>query len=276
MPLYDFSVFLEVNKAATAGYWKIDPVGLTGGVYTVTLTGTGFWGISNYVDLRIIKRTSSSNPWTLSGGAIVGTGSNAAPVVGRTGMSGFGEFTLGGDSGSNSLPVTWLSFEGARNEEGVLLNWKTAKETNNAYFIVERKGQNQSEFQSIEKVTPAKSGSVKSYSYLDQITDIHESITYRIKQVDLDGNFSLSKVVNINALNMSEDIIVGPNPASDYLLIKNFKSNESIELIDALGKVYSVKPENDKIKLNNIPAGFYLLNLTDLNGKKQSLRIIKE
>ncbi len=276
--LYDFSLgFVEVNKAATNGYWKIDPIGTTGGIYTLTLTGTGFYGISAVTDLRIIKR-QTAGAWTLPSGstAIAGTGATTAPVVGRSGYSGFGEFTLGGDSTQNPMPVKWLSFEGTRKEEGVLLNWKTAQEINNAYFIIERKTDNKSDFEAISKEFPINTGSIKSYTYFDQNISKSETYIYRIKQVDLDGKFSYSKTLLINFEFDSEEIIVGPNPANDNIMVRNININEPIELIDALGKIISVKLENDKIKLNNIPSGVYQLNVTSLNGQKKSIRIIKE
>ncbi|MDP1726211.1 MAG: T9SS type A sorting domain-containing protein, partial [Bacteroidota bacterium] len=276
--LYDFSLgFVEVNKAAVNGYWKIDPIGSSGGVYTLTLTGTGFYGISAVTDLRIIKR-QTAGAWTLPSGstAIAGTGSTSAPVVGRSGYSGFGEFTLGGDSTQNPMPVKWLSFDGILKEEGVLLNWKTVQEINNAYFIVERKTENKTDFESIAKEFPVKNGSIKSYAHLDQNNSKSEIYNYRIKQVDLDGKFSYSKTILIHSNYVSEEMIVGPNPAQDFIEVRNININEPIELIDALGKIISIKLENDKIRLNSIPSGIYLLNATSLNGERKSMRIIKE
>ena len=276
--LYDFSLgFIEVNKASVNGYWKIDPTALTGGTFTLTLTGTGFYGISVVADLRLVKR-QTSGAWTLPAGstAIAGTGSTAAPIVGRSGYTGFGEFTIAGDSTQNPLPVKWLSFDGVQNENGILLNWKTSNEINNTYFVVERKFETQQDFEDIERINPITIGLVKSYNYLDQHFGINKVLYYRIKQVDYDGKISFSNTIIINAQNSNEEIIIEPNPTQDFILIKNFSSHGHFELIDASGRIISIKLENNKIKLNNIPSGIYFLNLVNLDGLRKTIRIIKQ
>lgn len=276
IPLYDFSVFLEVNKASNSGYWKFDPIGLIGGTHTITLTGAGFMGINNFVDLRILKRTASLNPWTLSGGAVVGTGSNLAPVVGRTGVTGFGEFTLGGDSSTNSLPVKWLSFVGTKHEDGVLLKWSTASEFNNSYFLVERKSSKEQEFESIYKLKATNQSSIKSYSYKDYLSDEKFPIFYRIRQVDHDGSFTFSKEISVYSNNFETDFFVGPNPAKDFIYIQNYDLNTPINFTNTLGQNFPLKIDNDKIYLNEIVTGIYFLNITSKDGERKSIKIIKE
>ncbi len=279
LPQYDFSTspLVNVNKVSNSGYWKIESNGLTGGIYSLTLTGTGFYGIGNYTLLRMVKR-QTAGAWTSFAGttAIPGTGSNAAPTVGRSGYSGFGEFSIAGDSADNPLPVTWLSFEGVKNAEGIQLIWKTTREINNAYFLLERKTETQNDFIPIAKVFPFKEGSIKSYTFLDQTDFKNELLTYRIKQVDLDGKFNHSKSVLIFAEVDYTDLVIGPNPARDYIVVKNYKTGEFIELIDALGKTFLIIPEDNKVKLNGIPPGIYLLNITHLNGERKSVKIVKE
>jgi hypothetical protein len=38
---------------------------------------------------------------------------------------------------ATTLPVTWLSFEGIKDNETALLTWKTADEYNNDHFEIE-------------------------------------------------------------------------------------------------------------------------------------------
>lgn len=264
--LYDFSLgFVEVNKAATNGYWKIDALGSTGGIYTLTLTGTGFYGISAVTDLRIIKR-QTAGAWTLPSGssAIAGTGSTTAPVVGRSGYSGFGEFTLGGDSTQNPMPVKWLSFEGFRNDDGVVLNWETAQEINNAHFIVERKIKNQKHFESIEKVNPEKFGVIKFYTFTDKTNDFKGISFYRIKQIDFDGTTSISKEIAINPEIIEINKSVYPNPAYEYLYL-DMKNDSKIELISIDGKVFPIESINGKIDVSAFDRGIYFLRLIENN-----------
>ncbi len=211
----------------------------------------------------------------MSGGAIVGTGSNAAPVVGRTGMSGFGEFTLGGDSGSNSLPVTWLSFEGKRNSEGVLLNWKTVKEINNDYFVVERKTSTKKEFEPIAKILPANNAGINMYNFLDKATISADPILYRIKQVDLDGSYNFSKTLTILDHTDLVKLKAYPNPTNDAVYLENFESVAKIELINDIGKFIDVLKLDPKIELASYNTGLYFLAVTYKDGSMEAIKIFK-
>lgn len=73
----------------------------------------------------------------LDGTHITTTGSNLAAVLQRTGMSGFSQFAVGGQS-NLSLPVTLLSFSGYKDGSRNQLSWITASELNNRGFEVQR------------------------------------------------------------------------------------------------------------------------------------------
>ena len=120
------------------------------------------------------------------------------------------------DSAAFAYPVTWLSFIANKKDDGVLLDWETAgEETNNNYFSVERSRDGQ-DFYDI--------GSVKSKGILSQtaeydFTDVEPlngENYYRIKQVDLNGNYTYTDVKNINFENASA-ITIYPNPSSSHI-----------------------------------------------------------
>ena len=84
-----------MDSTSSSGYWAINAAdGLSGGTYSLDLTGTNFNGIANYKKVHVVKRTNSSYPWALAGNTLPGTGSNSAPVGHRTGFTGFSEFAL--------------------------------------------------------------------------------------------------------------------------------------------------------------------------------------
>lgn len=255
--LYDFSVgFVEVNKASINGYWKIDPVGITGGTYTLTLTGTGFYGISAVSDLRLIKR-QTAGAWVLQGSAIIGTGTTAAPIVGRSGYSGFGEFTIGGDSTQNPLPVKWLSFEGKILEGSTSLTWKTANEVNNSHFIVERMDPSRNEFEERGIVKANNLNTISVYSFIDASSDTYKQNIYRIKQVDFDGKYGYSK--NLILTNSIENISeFYPNPTTDKVYLNN-QSGKSVSIIDFKGFETKLIVEDNSINVSNFIPGIYIL-----------------
>jgi hypothetical protein len=255
--LYDFSVgFVEVNKASINGYWKIDPVGITGGTYTLTLTGTGFYGVSTVSDLRLIKR-QTAGAWILQGSAIIGTGTTAAPIVGRSGYSGFGEFTIGGDSTQNPLPVKWLSFEGKILEGSTSLTWKTANEINNSHFIVERMDPLRNEFEERGIVKANNLNTISVYTFNDENPDINRQTIYRIKQVDFDGKYSYSK--NLLLSNSDEySFEFYPNPTSNKVYFNN-QMAKSASIIDSKGLETILDIENNSIDISNFTPGIYIL-----------------
>lgn len=99
---------LTINSTSDAGYWRINAGdGLAGGAYTATLTASGITGVTDFTKLVMVKRTNNASPWLLDGTHITTTGSNASPVLSRTGMSGFSEFGIGLPGAAVPLSTTW-------------------------------------------------------------------------------------------------------------------------------------------------------------------------
>lgn len=123
LPLTEGSI--TVNTASNSGYWKIDAGdGLTGGTYTGTFTATNFPGVNSYAGLVLIKRPSGGGDWILNGTHVTTTGSNAIPVLSRTGMTGFSEFGVGGDAASNPMSGTTI-YSITSGNWGDLSTWST-------------------------------------------------------------------------------------------------------------------------------------------------------
>ena len=58
---------------------------------------------------------------------------------------------------------------------------------------------------------------------------------YRIRQVDIDGKYTYSRIVS--AKNEYFEIKISPNPVNDRLTIESSKPIEQIEIINAVGQV---------------------------------------
>ncbi|MBK7632626.1 MAG: T9SS type A sorting domain-containing protein [Ignavibacteriales bacterium] len=88
-----------------------------------------------------------------------------------------------------SIPVELTSFTSVVRDNDVTLNWKTATETNNSSFVVERKSNHNSQFTQIANI-PGRGTTTEpvSYSYTD-VDLVAGTYTYRLKQIDLDGTF---------------------------------------------------------------------------------------
>jgi len=113
------------------------------------------------------------------------------------------------------LPIELLDFTARFEVDHVNLRWITSTEHNNAYFIIERAGEN-FKWEEIIKV-PGAGSSTSQISYFEKDRNPLPGVSYyRLKQVDFDETFTYSDVVSI--LNTSEDdndaVFMFPNPAT--------------------------------------------------------------
>jgi surface protein len=109
-----------------------------------------------------------------------------------------------------SLPVVWLRFIGEQTLGRVRLNWSTASEQNSSHFEIER-STNGIEFTQIGHVTAAgNSQSVSNYEYVDA-QPLNGVSYYRLRQVDQNGVYSFSRVLQLKYQTTTAARIV-PNP----------------------------------------------------------------
>jgi len=258
LPIYDFSIspLIEVNKVSNSGYWRMETSLISGGQYTVTLTGTNFHGISSVANLRVVKR-QQNGAWIIDGTAVAGSGSNLAPIVSRTGMQGIGEFSIAGDSTDNILPLNWLNFSVNSIGDYYNLSWATINEINCSHFEIESKD-GESEFKTIGKLVANNNLSKNLYEWKDLTTYNFNKILYRVKQVDFDGKFTYSKIIIIDKLNYQNDhnIVFYPNPFYDIIYCKNC-ADGTYEVVDIQGKSYLIEFKNGSANLEQLAIGTY-------------------
>jgi len=172
------------------------------------------------------------------------------------------------------LPVTLLSFNAVlQSSNNVLVSWSTANEVNTNYFEVER-SEDAVNFTTEGQVSANRSAESKhNYSLTDYLSSVHSSIVYyRLKMVDIDGNYSYGKVVAINLDQADTKISIYPNPASDYAVLKLYSEKQTtamMRLMDDAGKQIVVKSINVSRGNNNIvldqmvslPKGVYFVQV---------------
>jgi len=113
-----------------------------------------------------------------------------------------------------SIPVELASFTASALEDDVILNWSTATETNNRGFEVERQTAGSQTWECIGYVAGyGTTTEPRSYTYSDYNL-VSGEYHYRLKQVDLDGEFKYSNTITINVntpdqFNLSQNY---PNP----------------------------------------------------------------
>jgi FlgD Ig-like domain len=141
---------------------------------------------------------------------------------------------------SDATPVELTSFTAAVNNGAVELNWRTATETNNKGFEIERK-QASTQWERIGYVEGnGTTTEPQTYTFKDNSVQTG-SYYYRLKQIDFDGTFSYSKTVEaeINQTVTEYALFQNyPNPFNPTTAIK-FQvpkiSDVSVKIYDMLG-----------------------------------------
>ena len=257
---------LTVNQTSNDGYWTLTAGdGLTGGTFTGTFTGTSIAGIMDYTQLVLSNRADNSSPWLLNGVHVTTTGSNSAPVLSRTGLTTFGDFTVSG--GETALPVELTSFTSALNGRDVVLNWKSKTELNLSKFVIERSVSEKSVWNVIGEVKAVgNSNSEKAYSFADKRISSGK-FDYRLRIVNSDGSTYVYKNTVETTIGMPKEYTLNqnyPNPFNPSTKIEYslpYDSHVTLELYSVTGeRIAQVVNEMQK-------AGYYSkeVNLTKLN-----------
>lgn len=177
------------------------------------------------------------------------------------------------------LPVTLKSFVATLIKTNLIkLDWATLQEINCDRYEVER---------SIDGKIFTTAGTVKGhgftsldmyYSLNDDVTAINGAVVYyRLRQVDIDGRSSFSKVVSVR-LKKSTDFTISPNPFSSYVNINiDWKNNETtvVKIFNMSGKEIFAKniqlyKGTNYVQLNelsSLPSGNYLIQLNSAEGR---------
>ena len=173
------------------------------------------------------------------------------------------------------LPVLLLDFTATKQSKTVQLNWKTSSEQNSKYFDVEfsRDG---TQWQPIGRVNAAgNSSTVKAYSLI-HTAPVNGINYYRLKQVDMDANYSYSGIRTVN-FNTTADLIIMPNPVVDkvYITANGGGSLQSVTLFTTEGKQLQQINNyviGNSIDMGNYPVGTYMIKIID----KQYLTVVKK
>jgi hypothetical protein len=160
---------------------------------------------------------------------------------------------------SGILPVELTSFSAAGDKNGVSLKWETASEKNNRGFEIQR-SVDKSSFVTVGFVEGKGTTSEKSsYSYLDK-NAVQGVYSYRLKQVDFDGSYEYSNVVEVNMSVPAKYVLMSnyPNPFNPVTNIQfgiPVDANVTVTLFNAVGEQVKV------LTNNNYTAGTHTLNL---------------
>ncbi len=214
---------ITIDHVSTCEYWMLNRLSGTSSV-SVTLS----WyspnpatqdprscGVTSLPDLLVARWDGTQ--WKDHGnGGTTGTTSNGT-VKSNGVVTVFSPFTLASKLGGgvNPLPIELVYFTANPRENYVELNWKTATQINNDYFVIE-KSKDASNWSQLVIVKGAGTTNTP-IEYLEIDNNPFEGINYyRLKQVDFDGKFSYSQIVAVEfkkqlSVSANEPVIF-PNP----------------------------------------------------------------
>jgi len=173
------------------------------------------------------------------------------------------------------LPVELTSFSATTIGKDVKLSWNTATEVNNYGFEIEKASSSTTPiWNKIGFVNGnGNSNSPKDYSFIDDKV-VSGKYSYRLKQIDNDGQFEYSKVIeiDINGTKKFELTQNYPNPFNPTTNIQYAISSRqfvTLKVYDVLGnELKTLVSENKEagnysvnFNASNLPSGVYIYKL---------------
>jgi len=184
-------------------------------------------------------------------------------------------FTLEQIGESDQLPVELTRFTAVRTQGRARLEWVTASETNNAGFEVTHRPASSSQWRVLEFVEakPSREGATR-YRYTTSRLDPGRHL-FRLRQIDIDGSTSLSRVVEIQRSLQKAVSLSGVRPSpvrqrGTLVLRVGRRQHVTATLFDLLGRpVRSVvdatlaagRRHELTVRARGLPSGQYVLRV---------------
>ncbi len=169
-----------------------------------------------------------------------------------------------------SLPVQFIDFTGRLTpQQAVALEWKALTDSKHSHFEVQRSndGLNFTALGTVAGQAP--------FTFTDQAPQAGYNY-YRIKQYDIDGNFTYSKTITIVVDKAQVSMLLYPSPAHDEVTLRFTASRPEklmVELSDLSGRIVKKQAfiagnsgNELKIDLRNLSSQAYLIRVVDNNG----------
>lgn len=247
------TVTLQHNSPATDGADYVDNM-----AFVTQNQADGSWsspGTTDYVSAGLHTNAT----YTLPG----------APAVNTS------YFTKASDVDS-PLPVTLISFDATPEKSTVLLSWSTSSEMNSKAFDVERSRDARNWITLGTVKAHGKSDALQQYSFTDA-NPVNGSGYYRLRMVDMDGSFALSKIKLVHS-ERATTMNTYPNPASGVLNVTatDWKNVKEMQIFNLEGKAVYRSGTNPatSISLQHVPAGIHILSLIRTDGSIEQKKIV--
>ncbi|MBO9631641.1 MAG: right-handed parallel beta-helix repeat-containing protein [Chitinophagaceae bacterium] len=186
------------------------------------------------------------------------------------------------------LPVSWGEVKAVPQGTKIVVSWTTHSEANNHHFVVERT-ENNSVFEIVSTVGgKGTTNLTNNYSVEDRNVKPGVLYQYRIRQVDVDGRSTFSKIVAAKLAGAGEKgLVIRPNPVVTGSLRFELTVQRSqpvqANVLDAAGRVLgkaTLRTANGwnqfSMNIAHIASGAYMLQVIMEDGMIISERFIKK
>lgn len=240
-------------------------------------------------DACLRYETSASLRSTVTSNSSIKIAQASGSSANFNGCGSFGSATLSSNAASISapsadncsqincftlLPVKLIDFKvKSHKNKNATINWSTSSEENNKEFQLLRSVDGIT-WEIIAVIFPYNGNlDIHHYNFTDYEVPA-EVVYYRLKQVDLNGEYTYSPIKSITTPIQEEHaFLVYPNPATTTLHLKNNQQAiHSIQIINLQGQIISeynnLNKQQTTLSINTatLPKGMYLIK-TNLNSR---------
>ncbi|MCU0321197.1 MAG: T9SS type A sorting domain-containing protein [Chitinophagaceae bacterium] len=195
-------------------------------------------------------------------------------------VHGLGDYIVAPSQTGGALPVNLLSFNGKAEQNKIRLDWQTTNEVNNSHFDVLKLDKN-GVFKGIGSVNAQRDNRrINTYALYDE--EPNDGINYyQLKQFDLDGKSSLSKIVSVNfGSKLAFSVYPNPTRVGESIKIRFTKPESEIfvQLIDMSQRVilqqsFDGAQQNIELSSKALQPGIYILNIKTAAGQQFNYKI---
>lgn len=253
-------------------YWDLNPIGTATGTVTITWDDYRNPSITTSDTVQVFRVAHKTvDGWANEG--TIASGTISAGSVVSAALSSWSPFTVGSIP-ERALPVTMVSFTAREAEGKAIIEWRTTSEVNASHFEIER-SVDAKRFEKIgEAAAGGTSNSELSYSFVDHAFGyLAPVLYYRLRSVDQDGSFSLTRIVSLRRGDRALQADVYPNPVrkAGTVTVETDLSQEQISVWNSSGQrltVPVIRRSTNVVQLNvsGLSGGVYLLRLDTARG----------
>jgi len=190
----------------------------------------------------------------------------------------------------NAIPVELTTLNATINGENVDLTWSVTSETNNYGFEIERSFDGGSNWENVGFVQGrGTTTSPKDYAYSDPITVTHRNVgnvKYRLRQVDNDGSYSYSPIVDAyfdatpTTITLYQNYPNPFNPTTTLSYQLTEPGHATLKVYNTLGEYISTLVDEYReagvhqltMDAKDLPSGNYIYQL-NVNGQVQQKKM---